>query len=75
MRLRVDDREVAVANSQVDTVIGSRSSQMFFGGFPEGVKASRNEIPTDNNLIGCISDIFYDYQYVLKCPVSQGELY
>uniref|UniRef100_A0A0N5ATM8 Laminin subunit alpha n=1 Tax=Syphacia muris TaxID=451379 RepID=A0A0N5ATM8_9BILA len=62
VRLRVDDREVAVGILQDDTVIGSSASQMFFGGFPEGVRASDKEIPTAENLIGCISDIFYDYK-------------
>lgn len=65
VRLRVDDREIASGTLGEQNTIGSASAQLFIGGFPDGIKPSANEMPFAESMIGCVSNIFVDYQLVL----------
>ncbi|VDO18375.1 unnamed protein product [Brugia timori] len=64
VRLRVDDREVASGTLGEQNTIGTASSQLFIGGFPDGIKPSANEMPIAESMIGCVSNIFIDYRLV-----------
>lgn len=64
VRLRVDDREIASGTLGEQNIIGSASSQLFIGGFPDGIKPPANEMPIAESMIGCVSNIFVDYQSV-----------
>lgn len=64
VRLRVDDREVASGTLGEQNTIGTASSQLFIGGFPDRVKPSANEMPIAEPMIGCVSNIFIDYRLV-----------
>ncbi|VDN06764.1 unnamed protein product [Thelazia callipaeda] len=68
VRLRVDDREVASGTLGDQNVIGSISSQLFIGGFPDRVKPSANEMPVAEPMIGCVANIFVDFQLVSIIP-------
>uniref|UniRef100_A0A915Q449 Uncharacterized protein n=1 Tax=Setaria digitata TaxID=48799 RepID=A0A915Q449_9BILA len=68
VRLRVDDREVASGTLGEQDSIGSISSQLFIGGFPDRVKPSANEMPITEPMIGCVSNIFIDYRLVPIIP-------
>ncbi|KAK5967886.1 Laminin G domain protein [Trichostrongylus colubriformis] len=62
VRLRVDDKEVGEKQTLDDeSPIGTATSQMFIGGFPERSKPPNNEIPTTVPLIGCVSDMYHNY--------------
>ncbi|CAG9529626.1 unnamed protein product [Cercopithifilaria johnstoni] len=82
VRLRVDDREIASGTLGEQNTIGTASSQLFIGGFPDGIKPSANEMPIAESMIGCVSNIFVDYQLlpiipeahialIGSCPVEQ----
>uniref|UniRef100_A0A0R3RFI4 Laminin subunit alpha-2 n=1 Tax=Elaeophora elaphi TaxID=1147741 RepID=A0A0R3RFI4_9BILA len=82
VRLRVDDREIASGTLGEQNTIGTASSQLFIGGFPNGIKPSANEMPMAESMIGCVSNIFVDYRLVPiipeahialigSCPVEQ----
>lgn len=62
VRLRADDREIASGTLADQATIGSPSSQIFIGGFPPAVKPPSNEMPVDDPLIGCVSDIYSEYR-------------
>lgn len=62
VRLRVDDREIASGTLAEQNTIGTASSQLFIGGFPDNVKPSANEMPVAESMIGCVSNIFVDYR-------------
>ncbi|KAK6105271.1 Laminin EGF-like (Domains III and V) family protein [Brugia pahangi] len=68
VRLRVDDREVASGTLGEQNTIGTASSQLFIGGFPDGIKPSANEMPIAESMIGCVSNIFIDYRLVPIIP-------
>ncbi|OZC06693.1 hypothetical protein X798_06324 [Onchocerca flexuosa] len=68
VRLRVDDREVASGTLGEQNTIGTASSQLFIGGFPDRIKPSANEMPIAEPMIGCVSNIFIDYRLVPIIP-------
>uniref|UniRef100_A0A0M3K8A8 Laminin alpha chain (inferred by orthology to a C. elegans protein) n=1 Tax=Anisakis simplex TaxID=6269 RepID=A0A0M3K8A8_ANISI len=68
VRLRVDDREIASGTLADQAMIGTINSQIFIGGFPPSVKPPSNELPADDPLIGCVSDIYSEYKVVQIVP-------
>uniref|UniRef100_A0A915BQN1 Laminin subunit alpha-2 n=1 Tax=Parascaris univalens TaxID=6257 RepID=A0A915BQN1_PARUN len=68
VRLRADDREIASGTLADQATIGSPSSQIFIGGFPPAVKPPSNEMPVDDPLTGCVSDIYSEYRIVQIIP-------
>lgn len=58
----MDDKEIGDGTLDDESTVGTASSQMFLGGFSKRSKPSNAEIPSTAPLIGCISDIYLDYQ-------------
>uniref|UniRef100_A0A1I7VMW8 Laminin alpha 1 chain n=1 Tax=Loa loa TaxID=7209 RepID=A0A1I7VMW8_LOALO len=68
VRLRVDDREIASGTLGEQNTIGTTLSQLFIGGFPDGIKPSANEMPIAESMIGCVSNLFVNYRLVPIIP-------
>lgn len=64
----MDDKDVGDGTLDDETTVGNPSSQMFLGGFSKRSKPSNAEIPTSASLIGCISDLYLDYQRIPLVP-------
>ncbi|VDK84796.1 unnamed protein product [Litomosoides sigmodontis] len=74
VRLRVDDREIASGTLAEQNTIGTASSQLFIGGFPDNLKPSANEMPVAESMIGCVSNIFVDYRLLPMIPEAHVAL-
>ena len=62
IRLRVDDKEIATGTLNDEETVGSSYQRLFLGGFPTSVAPPNTEIPTNVPLIGCVSDLYHNYQ-------------
>ncbi|PAV75919.1 hypothetical protein WR25_01227 [Diploscapter pachys] len=75
IRLRVDDKEIGEPQTLSDeSPVGTSYSQMLLGGFNDRSKPPSNEIPFEEPLIGCISDVFHNYKRIPLVPESHNAL-
>ena len=70
IEVRIDDREVLKAQLQDDTVIGSPSSKLYFGGLPDKLRSrnDNNDMGTTEPLIGCLSDFYFNFEKLSIIP-------
>lgn len=68
--MRIDDQEIITGVLEDESMIGNERSAMLMGGFPEredGLETQQqSELGTSEPLIGCLSDFYLNYKFVLN---------
>uniref|UniRef100_A0A0N5CEW4 Uncharacterized protein n=1 Tax=Strongyloides papillosus TaxID=174720 RepID=A0A0N5CEW4_STREA len=72
--LRIDDKEILKDSLNNDLTIGSLDHTVYIGGVDNQENINENELPVKNGIIGCISNVYYNFELLPLVPLSHSSI-